>query len=264
VIKLARVIAIASGKGGAGKTTVTANIGICLSRLGKKVLIIDADIAMANLSLILDMKTSPMTLHDVLLGEVKPSDAIYDGPEGIHFIPSGLSLDNYKRVDSERLQSVISELTNDYDFILLDAAAGIEKNVLSALSSSNETLLVVMPTSPSIADALKTKLVAQKLGSKVIGFVLNFVLNEKGEITAQEISNMLELTCYGSIGSDDEIRRSFMLSHPLPISVRKKDSKPAIEFQKIASRLSGIKLQEKQEIKKGFFSRLFEKFKFKK
>ncbi|MDD3159916.1 MAG: cell division ATPase MinD [Candidatus ainarchaeum sp.] len=261
---MARVIAIASGKGGAGKTTVTANLGICLSRIGKKVLLIDADIAMANLSLILDMKTSPMTLHDVLLGEVRPNDAIYDGPEGIHFIPSGLSLDNYKRVDSERLSSVISELNSDYDFILLDAAAGIEKNVLSALSASNETLLVVMPTSPSIADALKTKLVAQKLGSKVIGFVLNFVLNEKGEITGQEISNMLELPCYGALSSDEEIRRSFMLQHPLPISVRKKDSKATKEFEKIASRLTGLKIEEKAVVKKGFFSRLLGKLRFKK
>ena len=117
---MARVITIASGKGGTGKTTVTANLGICLSKLGKKVLLIDADVAMANLSLILGMQSSPITLHDVLLGEAQVHDAIYDGPEKLHFIPSGLSLDNYKRVDSERLSSLVSELTENYDFILLD------------------------------------------------------------------------------------------------------------------------------------------------
>ncbi|MBT4597164.1 MAG: AAA family ATPase, partial [Candidatus Diapherotrites archaeon] len=194
---MARVIAIASGKGGTGKTTLTANLGICLAKLGKKVLLIDADVAMANLSLILGMQSSPITLHDVLLGEAQVHDSIYDGPQGIHFIPSGLSLDNYKRVDSERLSGLVSELTDNYDFILLDAAAGIEKNVLSALSSAQETLLVTMPTSPAIADALKTKLVAQRLGSKVMGVVINFVMGEKGEISKQEAAGILELPVLG-------------------------------------------------------------------
>ncbi len=258
---MARIIAIASGKGGTGKTTLTANLGICLAKLGKKVLLIDADVAMANLSLILGMQSSPITLHDVLLGESQVHDAIYDGPEGLHFIPSGLSLDNYKRVDSERLGGIVSSLNDDYDFILLDAAAGIEKNVLSALSASQETLLVTMPTSPAIADALKTKLVAQRLGSKVIGVVVNFVMGEKGEISKQEASSILELPVYGLVPNDSEVRKSFMQQKVSPVSVRNPSSEAAKEFQKIASRLTGLKVEEKKENKKGFFSKLFSKFK---
>ena len=105
---MTRVITIASGKGGTGKTTLTANLGIALAKAGKKVLLVDADVAMANLSLILGMQSSPITLHDVLLGESQVHDSIYDGPSGLHFIPSGLSLDNYKRVDSERLAGIIA------------------------------------------------------------------------------------------------------------------------------------------------------------
>ena len=258
---MARVITIASGKGGTGKTTITANLGICLSRLGKKVLLIDADVAMANLSLILGMQSSPITLHDVLLGEAQVHDAIYDGPEGIHFIPSGLSLDNYKRVDSERLSSIVNELSDNYDFILLDAAAGIEKNVLSAFSASQETLLVTMPTSPAIADALKTKLVAQRLGSKVIGIVINFVMGEKGEISKQEAASILELPVYGVVPFDSEVRKSFMQQKVAPVSMRKPGCEAAQEFQKIASRLTGLKVSESKEEKKGFFSKLFSKFK---
>jgi septum site-determining protein MinD len=258
---MARVIAMASGKGGTGKTTLTANIGISLSKLGKKVLLIDADVAMANLSLLLGMQGSPITLHDVLLGEAQVKDAVYDGPAGIHFIPSGLSLENYKRVDSERLVGVIKEVEDDYDFILLDAAAGIEKNVLSALSASNETVIITMPTSPSVADALKTKIVAQRLGSKTIGVIINMTRNEKGEITKQDISNMLELPVLGVVPFDDEVRRSFMQGKVSPVSVRKPDAIAVPEFMKVAQRLSGIKLVEEAKPKKqGFFAKLFAKF----
>jgi len=256
---MARIIAIASGKGGTGKTTITANLGICLARLGKKVLLIDADVAMANLSLILGMQSSPITLHDVLLGETEVQNAIYDGPDGVHFIPSGLSLDNYKRVDSERLSSVVSQLSEQYDFILLDAAAGIEKNVLSALSAAQETLLVTMPTSPAIADALKTKLVAQRLGSKVMGVIINFVMNEKGEIGRQEISGILELPIYGIVPYDPEVRKSFMQQKVYPVIVRKPDAPASLEIARIASRLTGLKTSDAPVAKKqgGLFSRIF-------
>ena len=261
---MARVIVIASGKGGTGKTTITANLGICLSKLGKKVLLIDADVAMANLSLILGMQSSPITLHDVLLGESQVHDAIYDGPEGIHFIPSGLSLDNYKRVDSERLSSIVQELESNYDFILLDAAAGIEKNVLSAFSASQETLLVTMPTSPAIADALKTKLVAQRIGSKVVGVIINFVMGEKGEISKNEISSILELPIYGVVAYDAEVRKSFMQQKVAPVSIRKPTCEAGLEFTKIASRLTGLKAPETKVEKQGFLSKLISKFKRKK
>jgi septum site-determining protein MinD len=258
---MARVITIASGKGGTGKTTIIANLGICLSKLGKKVLLIDADVAMANLSLILGMQSSPITLHDVLLGEAQVHDAIYDGPEKLHFIPSGLSLDNYKRVDSERLSSVVNELNDNYDFILLDAAAGIEKNVLSAFSASQETLLVTMPTSPAIADALKTKLVAQRIGNKVIGVIINFVIGEKGEINKNETSSILELPIYGVVPYDAEVRKSFMQQKVAPVSIRKPDSPAALEFKKIAFRLTGLKVQDTIVKKQGLFSRILSKFK---
>lgn len=258
---MGRVITIASGKGGTGKTTVTANLGINLARQGKKVLLIDADVAMANLSLILGMQSSPITLHDVLLGEAQVHDAIYDGPEGIHFIPSGLSLDNYKRVDSERLTGIVNQLEDSYDFILLDAAAGIEKNVLSALSSSQETIIVTMPTSPAIADALKTKIVAQRLKSKVGGVIINFVMNEKGEISKQECSSILELPVFGSVPFDSEVRKSFMQQKVYPVSIRMPSSPAAKEFAKIASKLTGIKIEEVKEKKQGFLSRILSKFK---
>ena len=87
-----RSIVFASGKGGTGKTTTVANIGVALAQFGKEVIVIDADITMANLSLILGMEDIPVTLHDVLAGEAELKDAIYEGPAGVKVIPGGLSL----------------------------------------------------------------------------------------------------------------------------------------------------------------------------
>lgn len=261
---MARIITIASGKGGVGKTTLTANLGIALAKTGKRVLLIDADVAMANLSLLLGMQSSPITLHDVLLGEAVVQDAIYDGPSNMKFIPSGLSLESYKRVDSERLETIVHSLSNDFDFILLDAAAGIEKNVLSALSASNEVLLITMPNSPSIADVLKTKMVAQRLGAKPVGVIVNFVRNEKGEISKEDIMKIMELPVYGIIPYDDEIRKSFMQQKVSPVMVRKPTSPAAVAISVTASKLTGLNVELDKPKKQGFFSKFFSTFKRKK
>lgn len=260
---MARVICIASGKGGTGKTTLTANVGIALAQRGFKVLLIDSDIAMANLSLILGMQSSPITLHDVLLGEANIQDAVYDGPSGLKFVPSGLSLENYRRVDSERLESVVDSVANSFDFVFLDAPAGIEKNVLASIRASDEVLIVATPDPPSIADALKTKIVTQRLNRKPIGLVLNFLRGEKGEIQDIDVMKMLELPIYGMIPYDPEVRRSFMQEKSLPVVIRKTKSPAALSFQKTAAKISGTPVEFRTK-RKGFLSSLLSIFSRKK
>lgn len=260
---MGRIIVLASGKGGTGKTTITANLGIALAMKKQRVLLIDADIAMSNLSLHLGMQSAPITLHEVLLGEAGIEDAIYDGPKGVELIPSGLSLETYRRIDSERLKSVVSSLKENYDFILLDAPAGVEKNVMSALSAGEELILVTDPSSPSIADALKTKIIAQKLGSRPIGIIINFVHGEKGEIQKEQIMKLLELPSYGTIPYDAEVRKSFMSETVQPVMIRKPDSPASKEIMKVADKLIGIEVQEEKPKKESFIkallSRLFGK-----
>ncbi len=255
---MGRVIALVSGKGGVGKTTITANLGIALAKRGLKVCLVDADIAMANLSLILNMQNSPITLHDVLLGEANVQDAIYDGPSGLKFMPSGLSLENYRRVDSERLQSVIEQVRPQFDFVLLDCAAGIEKNVMAAVSASDEVLLIAIPTSPSIADVLKAKITAQRLGSKPIGVIINLVRQEKGEIKKDDIMKMLELPVLSIIPHDDEMRRSTMQETPKPVILFKPSAPSSIAIQKAAAKLAGLAAPEAEK-GSGLFAALLNK-----
>ncbi len=256
---MGRIISLVSGKGGVGKTTITANLGIALAKRNLKVCLIDADVAMANLSLLLNMQSSPITLHDVLLGESNILDAIYDGPHGIKFIPSGLSLESYRRVDTERLATLIESIANQFDFILLDAPAGIEKNVMAAMHASDEVLLITMPTSPAVADVLKAKLVAQRIGIRTTGVIINFFRGEKGEITKDDIMKMLELPVFGIIPFDDEVRKSFMQQKVAPVMLRKPKSSAAVAIQKTAAKLAGIPTHFKEKKKEGFLSRILSK-----
>lgn len=245
-------------------TTLCGNLGIALAQRGISVCLVDADIAMANLSLMLGMQSSPITLHDVLLGEANVQDSIYDGPAGLKLIPSGLSLENYRRVDADRLATVIKNIQHKFDFVLLDGPAGIEKSVLASIAATEECLLVATPDSPSVADVLKTKIVAQRLGSKPVGVVLNMVRYEKGEIGKEEVSRMMELPVYASIPYDDEMRPSFVREKSMPVILRNPQAKSSIEIQKLAARLAGlpVQLEEKRSAGlfsaiMGFFARLF-------
>jgi len=259
---MGEIITIASGKGGVGKTTLTANLGIALSEIGFKVLLIDADIAMSNLSLLVGLENPPITLHDVLLGSSSAHDAIYDGPGKIKIIPSGLSISNYQRVDVERLVSVVKNLITDFDYILIDAPAGIDKNVISAISASTQVLLITEPTSPSVADVFKVKIVCERLNQKVRGVVVNKVSEIKGEISEKEIMKMLEIPSYGTIPYSAEVRESFLLKKIKPLLIHNPNSTSANAFRYIARRLSGREVNIKEEKKGGFLDfikRLFSK-----
>ncbi len=262
---MGEVYTIVSGKGGVGKTTITANLGIALAEdFGFSVLLIDADVAMANLSLLMGLKSPPITLHDVLLGSSPAVDAIYDGPKNTKIIPSGLSLSTYQRVDSERLVSVVKELKHKYDYILIDAAAGIEKNVLAAMSASTQIILVTEPTAPSVADVFKTKMVAQRINQRVLGVIINKSSNLKGEISEKEIMKMLELPSFGRIPYAEDIRLSFLLKKIKPVMLHNPSGTSAEAFRKVARKLTGREVDTSKKKKKGLFSFLKNIFKTKK
>ena len=265
---MGKILALISGKGGVGKTMFTANLGAALAKSGYSVCLVDTDIAMANLSLLLGMQSSPITLHDVLLGEAALEDALYEGPLGITFLPSGLSLESYRRVDSEKTADAIEPLAKKFDFVLLDSPPGIGKDVMATLAASHESLLITLPTSPSIADLLKVKIVAQRLGNKPLGVVINQVRGERGEISESEVMKMLELPVYGTIPYDHNVRKSFLQERVAPVMIRAPRSPAAQAIKKIAEKLTGVAVKEggeKEKLekfmakreKKGFFARLF-------
>jgi len=233
----ARTIAIASGKGGVGKTTVCANIAIAMAQTGKRVTLIDADLAMANLGIVLGMEDTPTTLHEVLSGDANIEDAIYEGPAGLKLIPSGLSLDTFLRIDVEKLKPVVNSLLENTDILLIDAPGGLGKNVLGAMISAAELLIVTMPDPSALADALKTKLVGNRLNMRVLGVVLNMVRNDKAEVTPEEVSVLLDAPILQVIPYDDNVKRGGVEGKP--VLIRNPESPAAKAFKKLGSILVG-------------------------
>lgn len=153
--KNARVIAITSGKGGVGKTNLTINLGLALNQLGYKVVILDADLGLANIDVIIGV-IPQFTLAHVIRREKTLEEIIIDGPNGIQIISGGSGLKELVHLSEEQLVYLIDnlkEIGKDADFILIDTGAGINQSILSFVSAASEIILISTPEPTSITDA---------------------------------------------------------------------------------------------------------------
>ena len=171
-----KVIAITSGKGGVGKTFVSANLAAALTRRGLKVLVLDADLGLANLDVVLNLYPK-ITLHDVFTGKATLEDAILKAPGGFSVILAGSGLVEYSRLSPEvrdDFLKLMSEVVPRFDVVLLDTGAGISDVVLFALSLASEILLVATPEPTSLTDAYATiKVLATQQQRQQIRLVVN-------------------------------------------------------------------------------------------
>ncbi len=247
---MTRVIAVASGKGGTGKTVITANLGVCLAEMGKDVILIDIDLAMANLEIVLGMEGMPTTLQDVLAGEAKVEDAIYTGPGGVKVIPAGLSFDRLKSADPDLIKDVVAQLLDKTEFVFLDCPSGLSRISLVGLESAEELMLVVNPDISSVTDALKTKIVAEKLKTKLLGIVINRWTKSGFEMDRKEIERVLGGEILAVIPEDPEVKKS--VSFGQPVVLRSPECPASKAIRELAKKIAGIEV-EKKEKKKGIF-----------
>lgn len=150
-----QVIAVSSGKGGVGKTNVVANLAVTLGRQGRKVLVMDADLALGNIDILLGL-TPQFTIEDVLSGRRLLKDVLISGPEGIQILPATSGGQAFTHLTHEQqllLQTAFLQLPRTPDLLLIDCAAGISANVLYFSLVAHETLVVVSPDPTSLTDA---------------------------------------------------------------------------------------------------------------
>ncbi|HSW06083.1 MinD/ParA family protein [Aquabacterium sp.] len=175
-VKGARITAVTSGKGGVGKTFVTANLAAALARRGERVLVLDADLGLANLDVVLNLY-SRLTLHDVFTGRTPLEDAILPAPGGFSVLLAGSGLVEYSRMTPEvrdKLLDVIARVRPRYDHVLLDTGAGISDVVLFTVSLADEVLIVATPEPTSLADAYATvKVLASTQAARPMRLLVN-------------------------------------------------------------------------------------------
>jgi septum site-determining protein MinD len=242
---MTRIIACVSGKGGAGKTTVVSNLGVALAKLGKNVIIVDTNLTTPNLGLHLGMPLYPTTLHSVLKGAAKISDAVYYHDSGVKIIPAGLSLRDLRGADSRDLPNVLLDLLGTSDIVILDAAAGLGKETLSSIEAADEMLLVTNPELTSVADALKASKLASQMGTKISGVVVNRVSSRKHEMRMEDIQNMLEdAEILASIPEHIEVQKAIARRNPVVLNAP--NSPPSREIRKLAHRVVGLRYAERR------------------
>jgi len=213
---ITRVISFTSGKGGVGKTNTVINIAIGLSRLGRRVLVLDADLGLANVDVMLGVKVEH-TLQDVFEGEKSLEEVIISGPEGISIIPSTSGVESFVSLDSEQrvlLCQAIEDMSVHFDYLLIDTSAGIDSDVMYFNSASSEVVCLINPEPTSITDAYALiKILSRSYGEKSISILTNNAASEREALgafkrLARAVERFLhvQLRYIGYIPSDDSVR----------------------------------------------------------
>jgi flagellar biosynthesis protein FlhG len=217
-----RIMAITSGKGGVGKTFVAANLAAALARAGRRVLVLDADLGLANLDVVLNLFPK-ITLHDVFTGKSTLRDAILPAPGGFSALLAGSGMVEYSRMTPEvreQLQRVIAEVEPMFDHVLLDTGAGISDVVLYTVSLAGEVLVVVTPEPTSLTDAYATiKVLAQTQGRRRFNLLVNQTRKlGEGRAVRQQLQQVVDR--YVNPGLDSAVRLELIGEVPSDPAVR--------------------------------------------
>ncbi|HCS27706.1 MAG TPA: cobyrinic acid a,c-diamide synthase [Spongiibacteraceae bacterium] len=176
-----KVIAVASGKGGVGKTNVAVNLAVQLSRGGKKVLLLDADLGLANVDILLNLKPK-LNLADVLAGTCDIKDIIVEGPGGVFLIPAASGSKNMAELAHAQHAGIVmalSELDQQFDVMIVDTAAGVSDSVVTFSKASHHVAVVCSDEPTSMADAYALiKVLRKEAGITRFKVVRNMVTNE--------------------------------------------------------------------------------------
>ena len=191
-----RVIAVASGKGGVGKTNLSVNLGYALSEMDKNVLVMDADIGMANVDILMGL-TSTYSLKHVMEGKCKIEEAIVKTPSGINVLTGITGEEDFIDVSSDEIQRLLaasSHLQENYDIIIIDIGAGAHPDVLNFIMAADETLIVLTPEPTAIMDAYSLlKILSNQDYRSDLGLIVNMVENNtEGEEVIERMKGVIK------------------------------------------------------------------------
>ncbi len=254
---MGRVIVVTSGKGGVGKTTVTANVATALAKMGKKVLAIDADIGLRNLDMILGLENRIVyDIVDVVEGRVSPEKAFVKDKRGLplYLLPAAQTKDK-DAVKPHQMEEIVSQVKDNFDYIFIDSPAGIEGGFKTAATPAEEALVVTNPEVSSVRDADRIIGLLDNMGKSKIRLVINRIRPhqvKKGEmLSVEDIEEILQIPKIGIV--PDEEKMVDFTNKGEPIVLEEKKYKAAKALMNIARRLEGESVPfDELEEKKGF------------
>jgi len=235
---MTKIISVVSGKGGVGKTTLVANLGVALASIGKNVLLIDGNLSGANLGLHLDiLPFYPFSLNNVLKGDVPLAKSIYRHHSGVEVIPASLT---DIEVNVRRLKYALRELIGRKDFIIIDSAAGMDHEVKTAVNVADSIIIVTNPELPALADAMRIKGMIMEYGKQIDGIVLNRVCGDEFELSKDYVEDYLKLPVIATIPEHKKVKEAIALK--LPVVLHAPLSKPALEIRRFSHMLAEIEM----------------------
>lgn len=234
-----RSLAVTSGKGGVGKTQLSANIAHVLARRGQRVLLLDADLGLASLDLALGVHPN-RDLLSVVRGQCELREIVVSASDGLDLVPAcpgRYEMANLQARERELLHTALHDLASDYDTLIIDTGAGIGTNSVAFAALGSEILLVTTPDPTSLRDAYAmSKVLHRRAGVEAIRVIANQVASEAGGIEVYErllgITRRflsLELDYLGCVPRDESVPRAVAQGHPYVLGAPRSAATRAVE-----------------------------------
>lgn len=235
---MSKVIVITSGKGGVGKTTTAINLGAAINSFGGDVLVIDGNLSTPNVGIHLGSPEVPINLNHVLLKKAEAIEGVYEHNSGLKIMPSSLSIKDLEKIKPEKLKEFKREFQKIAEYVIVDSAAGLGSEAMSAIRMADELIVITNPEMPAITDALKAIKMAEREKIPVAGVIMAKVKKNLIEMQPDAVREMLEVPILGMIPDDVSVSEALNLKDAVVHTHPKSNATRA--YKEIASKLMGV------------------------
>ncbi len=258
---MGRVIVVTSGKGGVGKTTTTANLGMALAQRNKRVAVVDADFGLRNLDLLLGLENRIVyTAVEVLAGECRLEQALVKDKRRPNLVLLPAAQNRTKdAINPAQMRQLVLAIAKVYDYVLVDSPAGIEMGFQNAISAAQEAIIVTTPEIAAVRDADRVIGLLEANNIKKIGLIVNRLRPKMVEandmMSVEDVQEILSVPLIGVVPDDERVIVSTNKGEPLVISGT--PSLAGTAFENISRRLEGEKVPFLDlSVKEGFLAKI--------
>jgi septum site-determining protein MinD len=259
---MTRIIVITSGKGGVGKTTTTANLGMAIAKMGRQVALIDADFGLRNLDLLLGLENRIVyTAVEVLARECRLEQALVKDKRQPNLVLLPAAQNRGKEsVTPDQMKLLVNALAQKYQYVIIDSPAGIETGFKNAIAPAKEALIVTTPEISAVRDADRVVGLLEAQGVKRIHLIINRIrpamVRANDMMSVQDVQELLAVPLIGVVPDDERVIVSTNRGEPLVLSDT--PSLAATAFENIVRRLEGetVEFLDLDSPNENIFSRL--------